>query len=113
MTDSDGPSDFPHPPVVRLVDQLCFALHSADRAVTAYHRPLLAPLGLTHPQYLLMLVLWEHRIVTVGDLGQRLHLDSGTLSPMLRRLENAGLVQRRRQPRDERVVEVAATPAGS
>ncbi|WP_370615612.1 MarR family winged helix-turn-helix transcriptional regulator [Mumia sp. Pv 4-285] len=92
--------------------QLCFALYSASRAMTASYRPLLDGLGLTYPQYLVMLVMWEDERLTVGHLGARLHLDSGTLSPLLKRLESRGLVARERSAEDERVVEVALTPEG-
>lgn len=92
--------------------QLCFALYSASRATTAAYRPLLDQLGLTYPQYLVMLVLWEDERVTVRRLGERLHLDSGTLSPLLKRLEAIGFVQRQRSVADERSVEVTLTESG-
>ncbi|WP_281255355.1 MarR family winged helix-turn-helix transcriptional regulator [Propionicimonas paludicola] len=92
--------------------QLCFPLYAASRAVTARYGPLLSELGLTYPQYLVMLVLWEQSPVSVGELGERLRLDSGTLSPLLKRLQAAGLVDRRRDVEDERRVLVALTPAG-
>ncbi len=92
--------------------QLCFALYAATRAMTQAYQPLLAPLGLTYPQYLVMLVLWEGDGVTVGALGQRLQLDSGTLTPLLKRLAAAGLVSRQRDDVDERVVRVSLTAAG-
>jgi DNA-binding MarR family transcriptional regulator len=98
--------------VVSLTAQLCFALYAAARATTACYRPLLTPLGVTHTQYLVMLVLWEHETISVGDLGQRLQLDSGTLSPLLTRLERLGLIVRGRRADDERVVEVSTTGAG-
>lgn len=97
---------------LRLDAQLCFALYGASLAMTKLYRPVLEGLGLTYPQYLAMLVLWESDDVTVGDLGRRLGLDSGTLTPLLKRLEAAGLVTRRRDPRDERQVRVALTEAG-
>lgn len=96
--------------------QLCFALYSASRAMTAAYRPILADLGLTYPQYLVLLVLWEESGdggVTVRRLGERLHLDSGTLSPLVKRLEAGGLVRRRRSLDDERVVEVTLTAEGA
>ena len=96
----------------RLDEQLCFALYSASRAVTAAYRPLLDELGITYPQYLVLLVLWEEQDCSVGHLGHRLHLDSGTLSPLLKRLESSGLVVRRRAADDERRVEVSLTTAG-
>jgi DNA-binding MarR family transcriptional regulator len=92
--------------------QLCFALYSASRAMTAAYRPVLTEMNLTYPQYLVMLVLWEEGHVTVGRLGERLQLDSGTLSPLLKRLEANGFVQRERSRHDERLVEVTLTPAG-
>ncbi len=102
----------PSAPVVTLDDLLCFDLYAASRAVTARYRPLLEPLGLTYPQYLVMLVLWEGRPVTMSELGARLHLDSGTLSPLVRRLQDDGLVSKRRREEDERSVEIAVTPEG-
>ncbi|MCU1479843.1 MAG: MarR family transcriptional regulator [Subtercola sp.] len=95
-----------------LDEQICFALYNASRAMTARYRELLEPLGLTYPQYLVMLVLWESEPVTVSHLGARLQLDSGTLSPLLRRLEAAGFVERNRSADDERSVLVSLTPAG-
>ena len=92
--------------------QLCFALYSASRAMTAAYRPLLAELNLTYPQYLVLLVLWEEGRTTVGRLGERLQLDSGTLSPLLKRLEANGFVRRERSLDDERSVRVTLTPAG-
>ena len=98
---------------VGIDSQLCFALYSASRAMTAAYRPILAELDLTYPQYLVMLVLWEEPDgVTVRRLGERLHLDSGTLSPLVKRLEVNGLVRRVRSRDDERVVEVTLTAAG-
>lgn len=93
--------------------QVCFALYSASRAATAQYRPLLEPLGLTYPQYLVLLVLWEREPRTVKELGEELDLDSGTLSPLLKRLEAAGLVVRRRSSSDERVMEIRLTAAGA
>jgi DNA-binding MarR family transcriptional regulator len=92
--------------------QLCFALYSASRAMTAAYRPVLTEMNLTYPQYLVMLVLWEDERVTVGRLGERLQLDSGTLSPLLKRLESNGFVRRERSREDERLVDVTLTPAG-
>ena len=100
------------PPQLRLEHQLCFLFHRISRDLTAAYRPLLADLGLTYPQYLVMLVLWESDGLGVGEIGDRLCLDSGTLSPLLRRLESAGLVTRRREPADERRVTVHLTPDG-
>ncbi|MFF9626909.1 MarR family winged helix-turn-helix transcriptional regulator [Streptomyces griseosporeus] len=92
-----------------LDDQLCFALYAAQRAVTAAYRPLLDELGLTYPQYLVLLVLWERGETTVKELTEALRLDYGTVSPLLKRLEAAGLVRRERAARDERSVLVACT----
>ena len=99
-------------PSVALDDQLCFALYAASRAVTARYRPMLDELGLTYPQYLVMMLLWESDEQTVGQLGSRLALDSGTLSPLLKRLTAAGLVTRHRRADDERSVSIRLTEAG-
>jgi DNA-binding MarR family transcriptional regulator len=96
----------------RLDRQVCFALYSASRAATAVYRPVLEELGLTYPQYLVMLVLWENEPRGVKELGEELGLDSGTLSPLLKRLESLGLVERRRSGEDERRVAIHLTPAG-
>jgi DNA-binding MarR family transcriptional regulator len=95
-----------------LDNQLCFALYSASLAMTKLYKPLLDELGLTYPQYLAMLVLWERDGVTVSELGQRLFLDSGTLTPLLKRLEATGLVSRLRDVEDERRVHITLTAAG-
>ncbi len=97
---------------LRLADQLCFALYAASRAVTAAYTPLLAPLGLTYPQYLVMLVLWENDGASVKAIGEALALDSGTLTPLLKRLEAQGMVSRERSTVDERVVEIHLTKSG-
>lgn len=96
----------------RVDDQLCFALYDASRAVVGRYREGLADIGLTYTQYIVMMLLWERSPLTLGELGDGLHLDSGTLSPLLKRLETQGFVSRRRPPEDERTVEVALTPAG-
>jgi DNA-binding MarR family transcriptional regulator len=98
---------------VNLDELTCFALYAASRAVIQAYRPLLDEVGLTYPQYLALLVLWQHGPQPVKALGRALHLDSGTLSPLLKRLESAGLVRRGRQPGDERSVLVTLTPAGA
>ena len=98
--------------VLRLDNQLCFALYGAANRMTRLYRPLLDALGLTYPQYLAMLVLWEKSPRTVGELGEALDLDSSTLTPLLKRLEAGGLVERRRDPDDERRVIVALTDKG-
>ncbi|WP_091542372.1 MarR family winged helix-turn-helix transcriptional regulator [Modestobacter sp. DSM 44400] len=105
MTDTPSPS-------LALDDQLCFALYAASRAVTARYRPLLDGLGITYPQYLVLMLLWEEDGQTVGQLGARLALDSGTLSPLLKRLTAAGLVTRHRRADDERSVSIQLTEVG-
>jgi len=102
----------PADPALLLDNQLCFALYSASLAMTKLYKPLLDELGLTYPQYLVMLVLWEGDGLMVSELGQRLFLDSGTLTPLLKRLESAGLVSRMRDVADERRVHVHLTAAG-
>lgn len=92
--------------------QLCFALYGASLALTRTYKPLLEPLGLTYPQYLVMMVLWEDNNLAVKALGEKLGLDSGTLSPLLKRLEQAGFVTRQRDKKDERQVTVSLTPKG-
>lgn len=92
--------------------QVCFALAVAARTVIALYRPLLEPMGLTHPQYLVMLALWEHDPRSGRELARLLQLDPGTLTPLLKRLEQGGLVTRRRDPADERSLAVTLTPAG-
>ena len=99
-------------PQLRLDNQLCFLFHRISRELNAAYRPLLADLGLTYPQYLVMLVLWESDGPSVGELGGRLALDSGTLSPLIRRMQAAGLVTRERAADDERRVTVHLTDAG-
>lgn len=95
-----------------LDEQLCFPLYAAANAIIRAYRPLLKPLGLTYPQYLVMLVLWESAPLAVGEIGSRVLLDSGTLTPLLKRLESAGLVERRRDANDERRVNIDLTAAG-
>ena len=103
----------PHSAKALLLDnQLCFALYSTSLAMTKLYKPLLAALNLTYPQYLVMLVLWENDALTVSSLGERLYLDSGTLTPLLKRMEQSGLLARVRSPQDERRVEVSLTDAG-
>lgn len=92
--------------------QLCFALYACAHQMQRLYRPWLDPLGLTYPQYLVMLRLWEHGSQRVGELAAALHLDSGTLSPLLKRMEMAGWLQRRRAVDDERSVQVSLTDAG-
>lgn len=112
MPSTTSLSKLPPSQLLRLDHQLCFALYSTSLAMTKLYKPLLDPLGLTYPQYLAMLVLWEGDAITVSELGHRLHLDSGTLTPLLKRLEAAGLVERQRDQADERRVRLQLTPAG-
>jgi len=98
--------------LLKLDNQLCFAVYSASLAMTRLYKPLLEKLGLTYPQYLVLLVLWERDGLTVSELGERLSLDSGTLTPLLKRLEAGGLVVRIRDTADERRVHVSLTAAG-
>lgn len=96
-----------------LESQVCFALAVANRSVLKIYRRILEPLGLTHPQYLVMLALWEHAPLPVKEIGKLLQLDSATLSPLLKRLETAGLIERRRRDDDERSVDIVLTDAGA
>ncbi len=100
------------PDLLALDRQVCFALAVASRTVISLYRPLLEPMGLTHPQYLVMLALWEAEPLRVSELADRLSLEPATLSPLLKRLEAGGLVTRRRDPDDERAVAITLTPAG-
>ena len=100
------------PNLLRLENQVCFALAIASRSVIAVYRPILEPYGLTHPQYLVLLALWERSPRSVKELAAELRLDPATLSPLLKRLEAAGLVTRKRSSIDERLLDVALTEAG-
>ena len=102
----------PGPELLALDRQVCFALAVASRTVVSLYRPLLEPMGLTHPQYLVMLALWESGPLRVSELAGRLSLEPATLSPLVKRLEAGGLVTRRRDPDDERAVSVTLTPDG-
>lgn len=110
MTAQSAPTnaDFP-----ALDEQLCFALYTATHRITRAYRPLLEPLGLTYVQYLVMLVLWESAPRSVGELGHSLYLDSGTLTPLLKRMEKAGMVTRQRDNNDERRVLIHLTEHGA
>jgi DNA-binding MarR family transcriptional regulator len=112
MATSNALHKLPAGELLKLDHQLCFALYSASLAMTKLYKPMLAPLGLTYPRYLAMLVLWERDGITVSELGRRLQLDSGTLTPLLKRLEVSGLVQRQRDRADERRVLLQLTSAG-
>lgn len=98
--------------VLKLEHQLCFALYEASRATIDIYRPLLSAMGVTYPQYLVLLILWERGTCSVKELGRLLHLDSGTLSPLLKRLETAGLITRQRRAEDERVVDISLSEQG-
>ncbi|MDQ1206863.1 DNA-binding MarR family transcriptional regulator [Microbacterium sp. SORGH_AS 862] len=98
--------------LLRLENQLCFALVTAARNVVAIYRPVLEPLGLTHPQYLVLLALWEHSPRTLGELAEELAMEPATLSPLVKRLEAQGRVTRTRRADDERVLEIGLTDAG-
>lgn len=98
--------------VLPLDRQMCFPLYAASNLLTRLYRPILAELGLTYPQYLVMLALWERSPQTMGALGEQLYLDSGTLTPLLKRMEAAGLVTRQRDAADERRVQITLTPQG-
>jgi DNA-binding MarR family transcriptional regulator len=111
-TQTNRPGDLPVDPLA-LDQQVCFALVVAARSVVALYRPVLERLGLTHPQYLVMLALWQHAPLSVKRLGQLLQLDPGTLSPLLKRLEAAELITRRRDAADERLLSVELTAAGA
>jgi len=106
MSDTTATTD------LKLDKQLCFALYGAAHAFTRAYKPLLTPLGLTYPQYVVMMALWEEDDLSVKTLGERVGLDSGTLSPLLKRLEQVGYVARRRDVADERVVFITLTTAG-
>jgi|SRR5689334_1054592 len=103
-----GAGDMP----LLLSNQLCFAVYSTAHAFNRFYKPLLERLGLTYPQYLVMMVLWEEDGMAVKEIGERLFLDSGTLTPLLKRMEAAGLIRRTRSTEDERQVIVALTPQG-
>lgn len=105
-------SSAPSAPSLLLDQQLCFPLYAASNLIIRAYGSLLKPLGLTYPQYLVMMVLWEVGEASVGELGERLYLDSGTLTPLLKRMEAAGHLRRQRSPEDERRVLVQLTPAG-
>lgn len=98
--------------MLKLENQLCFPLYACAKEVVRRYTPLLEPLGLTYTQYIAMMVLWEHKSITVKELGKKLYLDSGTLTPMLKKMEKAGWLVRERSKSDERVVVVTIAPEG-
>ncbi|MGH1587695.1 MarR family winged helix-turn-helix transcriptional regulator [Methylobacterium phyllosphaerae] len=113
QTPAEQPDEaVPGPDVLPLDRQLCFSVYAAAHAFTAAYKPLLEPLGLTYPQYLAMLALWEEDGQSVKQIATRLHLDSGTVTPLLKRLERDGLLRRGRDPADERLLRVELTDAG-
>ncbi|MFI8413294.1 MarR family winged helix-turn-helix transcriptional regulator [Paeniglutamicibacter gangotriensis] len=105
-------NEIPPADPLALENQVCFALSLASRSVIAAYRPVLEPLGLTHPQYLVMLTLWEHEPLSIKELSALLHLDPGTLSPLVKRIEALGYVQRSRSTADERILQISLTEAG-
>ena len=104
--------DYDYQKAMKLVNQLCFPLYAAARHVTGLYTPVLKPLGLTYTQYIVFLVLWERDGQPVGEIGERLLLDNGTLSPLLKKLEQAGYIRRERSREDGRVVVITLTEAG-
>ncbi|WP_069999687.1 MarR family winged helix-turn-helix transcriptional regulator [Cellulosilyticum sp. I15G10I2] len=98
--------------VLKLENQLCFSIYAASRAITKIYRPFLDELGITYPQYLVMLVIWENNSITLKELGNKLYLDSGTLTPLLKRLERMELIRRERSTEDERLLCVSVTEKG-
>jgi len=102
----------PVPELLKLDNQLCFSIYAASRAITRAYRPILDRYGLTYPQYLVLLILWEKDGQPVNEIGRRLYLDSGTLTPLLKRMETSGYVERRRGALDERTVEIHLTAKG-
>jgi len=99
--------------LLKLENQVCFPVYSLAKEIVSRYRPFLEELDVTYPQYLVLLVLWEHRQQTVSQIGEKLHLDSGTLTPLLKRMEQKNLVTRMRDTGDERVVNILLTPEGS
>ena len=104
--------EHPYDEAMKLNNQLCFPLYAAARSVTNLYTPWLKPLGLTYTQYIVLLVLWEHDGISVSEIGEKLMLDNGTLSPLLKKMEQAGWVERHRSTEDDRVVIITLTEAG-
>lgn len=104
--------EYDYQEAMKLINQLCFPLYAAARHVTGLYTPVLKPLGLTYTQYIVFLVLWEKDGLTVGEIGEKLLLDNGTLSPLLKKMEKAGHVKRQRSREDERVVVITLTEEG-
>jgi DNA-binding MarR family transcriptional regulator len=99
--------------LLKLENQLCFSVYATSRSITKIYRPFLDELGITYPQYLVMLLLWENKTITLKDLGNKLYLDSGTLTPLLKRLENLEFIKRERSSEDERLLCVTLTEKGA
>lgn len=97
---------------LKLVNQICFPIYALAKEMVNHYRPLLEELDLTYPQYLVMMILWEEKLQTVGQIGEKLQLDNGTLTPLLKRLEHKGYINRTRSKQDERVVQIACTTLG-
>lgn len=113
MTESSRPEQATDIDLLRLENQLCFPLYATSRLVTRLYQPLLEPLGLTYPQYIVLMILWEDAPCPVSQISQRALLNTNTLTPLLKRLEQLGFIQRQRRASDERVVEISLTPAGA
>ena len=104
--------EYDYKEAMKLSNQLCFPLYAAARNVTSLYTPLLKPLGLTYTQYIVLLVLWEKDGISISEIGEKLMLDNGTLSPLLKKMEKAGYIERRRSSKDDRVVEITLTKEG-
>ena len=113
MTESSRTEPASDIDLLRLENQLCFPLYATSRLVTRLYQPLLEPLGLTYPQYIVLMILWEQAPCTVSQISERALLNTNTLTPLLKRLEQLGFIQRQRRASDERVVEISLTPAGA
>ena len=104
--------EYDHHEAMKLANQLCFPLYAASRSIVSLYTPWLKPLGLTYTQYIVFLVLWERDGITVGEIGERLMLDNGTLSPLLKKMEQAGYLKKTRDGEDERIVRITLTEEG-
>ncbi|MFT3850381.1 MAG: MarR family transcriptional regulator [Propionivibrio sp.] len=113
MTESSRTEPADEIDLLRLENQLCFPLYATSRLVTRLYQPLLEPLGLTYPQYIVLMILWEDAPCPVSRISERALLNTNTLTPLLKRLEQLGFIQRQRRASDERVVEISLTPEGA
>ena len=113
MTESSRTAPAADIDLLRLESQLCFPLYATSRLVTRLYQPLLEPLGLTYPQYIVLMILWEYAPCPVSQISDRALLNTNTLTPLLKRLEQLGFIRRQRRASDERVVEISLTPAGT